>query len=276
MNELIYSFLNQLKQKNIPNPELDLRILIKECLIQKKDISLSNVEIKNLNLNYLKKIVSKRLNRVPISKIIKKKNFWKSEFFVNYSVLDPRPETELIIEEVLNNIENRNKRYKILDIGTGSGCLAISLAQELKNSDITAIDISKSAIKVAEKNVNLHKLNNRIKLQLSDFKNIKSKFDIIISNPPYINYEQYKELQLEVRKYEPKIALLGGKNGLKFYKMFAKKIEKNMYKNSLFICEIGHSQLDDCIKIFSKTNLILKNITKDLHKIDRTLTFFNI
>ncbi len=276
MNELIYSFLNQLKQKNIPNPELDLRILIKECLIQKKDISLSNVEIKNLNLNYLKKIVSKRLNRVPISKIIKKKNFWKSEFFVNYSVLDPRPETELIIEEVLNNIENRNKRYKILDIGTGSGCLAISLAQELKNSDITAIDISKSAIKVAEKNVNLHKLNNRIKLQLSDFKNIKSKFDIIISNPPYINYEQYKELQLEVRKYEPKIALLGGKDGLKFYKLFAKKIEKNMNKNSLFVCEIGYKQVDSCKKIFSKTNLILKNVTKDLQEIDRTLTFFNI
>ena len=276
MNDLIYSYLKQLKQKNIPNPELDLRILIKESLFEKKDITLSNVEIKNINLNFFKKLINKRLNRVPISKIIKKKDFWKSEFFVNSSVLDPRPETEFIIEEVLNNIKNKNKDYKILDIGTGSGCLAISLAQELKNSNITAIDISKRALKVAEKNIISHKLSNRIKLKLLDFKNIKSKFDIIISNPPYINHKEYKELQLEVRKYEPKIALLGGKNGLKFYKMFAKKIEKNMYKNSLFICEIGHSQLDDCIKIFSKTNLILKNITKDLHKIDRTLTFFNI
>ena len=276
MNDLIYSYLNQLKQKEIPNPELDLRILIKESLFEKKDVSLSNVELKNINLNSLQKLINKRLKRAPISKIIKKKNFWKSEFFVNSSVLDPRPETELIIEEVLNNIENKDKDYKILDIGTGSGCIAISLAEELKNSNITAIDISKRALKVAEKNINLHRLNNRIKLNLLDIKNIKSKFDFIISNPPYINHKQYKELQLEVRKYEPKIALLGGKNGLKFYKMFAKKIEKNMYKNSLFICEIGHSQLDDCIKIFSKTNLILKNITKDLHKIDRTLTFFNI
>ena len=276
MNDLIYSYLKQLKQKNISNPELDLRILIKESLFEKKDITLSNVEIKNINLNFLKKLINKRLNRVPISKIIKKKDFWKSEFFVNSSVLDPRPETEFIIEEVLNNIENKNKDYKILDIGTGSGCLAISLAQELKNSNITAIDISKRALKVAEKNITSHKLSNRIKLKLLDFKNIKSKFDIIISNPPYINHNQYKQLQLEVRKYEPKIALLGGKNGLKFYKLFAKKIEKNMNKNSFFILEIGHSQLDDCIKIFSKTNLILKKITKDLQKIDRTLTFFNI
>ena len=276
MNNLIYSYLNQLKHKNIPNPELDLRILIKESLFEKKDISLSNVEIKNINLNFLKKLINKRLNREPISKIIKKKYFWKSEFFVNSSVLDPRPETELIIQEVLNNIENKDKDYKILDIGTGSGCLAISLAQELKNSNIIGIDVSKRALKVAEENVNLHRLNDRIKLKLLDVKNIKSKFDIIISNPPYVNHKQYEELQLEVRRYEPKIALLGGESGLKFYKLFAKKIEKNMNKNSFFICEIGHSQLDDCIKIFSKTNLILKKITKDLQKIDRTLTFFNI
>ncbi len=276
MNELINSFLNQLKKKNIPNPEIDLRILIKESLIEKKDVSLSNIEINNLNLNYFNKLINKRLNREPISKIINKKYFWKSEFFVNSSVLDPRPETELIIEEVLKNIRNKNENFNILDIGTGSGCLAISLAQELKNSNITAIDVSKKAIKVAEKNINIHKLNDRIKLKLSDFKNIKSKFDIIISNPPYINYNQYEKLQPEVRKYEPKIALIGGEDGLEFYRLFAKKIEKNMNKNSIFICEIGHCQLEACKKIFSKSNLILKNVTKDLQKIDRTLTFFNI
>ena len=191
-------------------------------------------------------------------------------------MLDPRPETELIIEEVLNNIEDKNKPLKILDIGTGSGCLAISLAKELKNSKITAIDISKKAINVATENIKLHNCNKQVKVKLSNLQNIKSKYDIIISNPPYIRESEYKDLQVEIKKYEPKIALLGGKDGLKFYKLFAERIEKNMNKNSLLIFEIGHNQLRPCIEIFKNTNLILKKISKDIHKIDRSLTFLKI
>ena len=276
MNEIINFNLLKLKEENIPNPELDLRILLKEASYNKKDIVLSNLNMQNIDVNYFNSLISKRLKREPISKILKKKYFWKSEFFVNSDVLDPRPESELIVEEVLNNITNREKEFKILDIGTGSGCLSISIAKELKNSKITAIDISEKAIKVAKKNIELHNLNNQILLKISDFENIKDKYDIIISNPPYIDENEYKNLQLEIRKFEPQIALLGGKDGLKFYRLFAQKLEKNMNKNSIFICEIGYQQLNSCKKIFSKTNLVLKKITKDMQKIDRTLTFLKI
>ncbi len=276
MNNLLKSSFLKLKQLNIPNPELDLKILLRHASYTKKEIILSNLKTKDIDLSYFNLLLTKRLNFEPISKIIKKKYFWKSEFYVNSDVLDPRPETELIIEEVLNNIKDKNKPLKILDIGTGSGCLAVSIAKELKNSKITAIDISSKAINVAKENIKLNSCDKQVKTKLSNLQNIKSKYDIIISNPPYIKESEYKDLQVEIKKYEPKIALLGGKDGLKFYKLFAHRIEKNMNKNSLLIFEIGHNQLSPCVEIFKNTNLILKKISKDIHKIDRTLTFLKI
>ena len=276
MNKLLNSSLSMLKEKRIPNPELDLRILLRHAAKTNKDIILSNFESKDIDIDYFNSLILKRLNNEPISKIIKKKFFWKHEFFVNSNVLDPRPDTELIIEEVLNNVKNRNKKLKILDIGTGSGCIAISLAKELKNSEVMAIDISKRALKVAEKNIKFYNLNNQIDLRLSKFEKIKNKFDIIVSNPPYVSENEYKNLGLEIRNFEPKLALVGGKDGLKFYRFFAKKIEKIMKNNSFFICEIGDNQSLLCQKIFKNSKLILKKVSKDIQKIDRTLTFLKI
>ena len=276
MNDLLNKSILKLKNKNIPNPELDLKLLLQEASFSKKEIILSNLKIEDINLKYFDTLISKRLNRKPISKIIKKKYFWKSAFYVNSYVLDPRPETELIIEEVLYNIKDKNQKLKILDIGTGSGCIAISLASEFKNSKITAIDISKNAIAVAKKNVKLHNLTNQITIKRLRLGNLTQKFDIIISNPPYINQKEYKKLQPEVKKFEPRVALFGGKDGLKFYRLFAKEIEKRMKKKSIFICEIGHNQLSSCKKIFNNSNLSLKKISKDINNIDRTLTFFKI
>ncbi|MDC2992513.1 peptide chain release factor N(5)-glutamine methyltransferase [Pelagibacteraceae bacterium] len=276
MNEIIANTLLKFKKKNFKNPYLDLKILLREASSKKNDIILSNLNIKDIDIKYFNLLIEKRLKRIPISKIIKKKNFWKSEFFVNYDVLDPRPESELIIEEVLNNIKDKNKKFKILDIGTGSGCLAISIAKELKNSKITAIDISGKAIMVAKKNIETYNLNNQIRLLNSDIDKIKDKYDFIISNPPYIKEYDYERLKLEIKKYEPKIALVGGEDGLKFYKLFAKIIGKIMKKNSFFICEIGYGQAEQCKRIFNNSNLSLIKITKDLQKIDRTLTFSKI
>ena len=276
MNDFLNKSILKLKNKNIPNPELDLKLLLQEASFSKKEIILSNLKIEDINLKYLDTLISKRLSRKPISKIIKKKYFWKSAFYVNSYVLDPRPETELIIEEVLYNIKDKNQKLKILDVGTGSGCLAISLANEFKNSKITAIDISKNAIEVAKKNVKLHNLSNQITIKRLKLADLRQKFDIIISNPPYINQKEYNKLQPEIKKFEPRVALIGGKDGLRFYRLFAKEIETKMKKKSIFICEIGHKQLSSCKKIFSNSKLILKKISKDINKIDRTLTFFKI
>ena len=253
-----------------------MKLLLQEASCKKKEIILSNLNIDDIDINYFNLLISKRLNREPVSKILKRKYFWKNQFFVNSDVLDPRPESELIIEEVLKNINDRDKSLKILDVGTGSGCLAISLAKELKNSKVTAIDVSQKALAVAKKNVKLHNMGNQIEIKNRRIENIKNKFDIIISNPPYINENEYRNLQVEIRNFEPKVALLGGEDGLKFYRLFAENVERIMNKNSIFICEIGSSQLNSCKSIFSKTNLILKKISKDLQNIDRTLTFLKI
>ena len=276
MNNLVYLSLQKLRDKKIYNPELDLRILLNHSSKIKKQIFLNNLNINDIDIDYFNSLLQKRLNYEPISKIIKKKNFWKYDFFVNSNVLDPRPETELIIEEVLRNIKDRKKQYKILDIGTGSGCLAICLAKELTNSKITAIDISKTAINVAKKNIKLKKLEHQIDLKLIDINKIKDRYDIIVSNPPYLTECEYKKAQEEIKNFEPKVALVGGADGLQIYRILSKKIDYIMTNNSYFVCEIGKGQLDSIKDIFQNTNLILKKISKDLNKIDRTLTFFKI
>ena len=276
MNNLVYLSLQKLRDKKIYNPELDLRILLNHSSKIKKQIFLNNFNINDIDIDYFNSLLQKRLNYEPISKIIKKKNFWKYDFFVNSNVLDPRPETELIIEEVLRNIKDRKKQYKILDIGTGSGCLAICLAKELTNSKITAIDISKTAINVAKKNIKLKKLEHQIDLKLIDINKIKDRYDIIVSNPPYLTECEYEKAQEEIKNFEPKVALVGGLDGLQIYRILSKKIDYIMTNNSYFVCEIGKGQLDSIKDIFQNTNLILKKISKDLNKIDRTLTFFKI
>ncbi len=276
MNNLVYLSLQKLRDKKIYNPELDLRILLNHSSKIKKQIFLNNLNINDIDIDYFNSLLQKRLNYEPISKIIQKKNFWKYDFFVNSNVLDPRPETELIIEEVLRNIKDRKKQYKILDIGTGSGCLAICLAKELTNSKITAIDISKRAINVAKKNIKLKKLEHQIDLKLIDINKIKDKYDIIVSNPPYLTECEYEKAQEEIKNFEPKVALVGGADGLQIYRILSKIIDYIMANNSYFVCEIGKGQLDSIKDIFQNTNLILKKTSKDLNKIDRTLTFFKI
>ncbi len=276
MNKLIISSLLALTQKKIPNPELDLRLLLQHASKNNKSIILSNTNIEDINMKYFNSLLEKRLKNQPISKIIKKKYFWKSEFYVDTNVLDPRPETEFIVEQLLNQIKDKNKKLKILDIGTGSGCLAISIAKEYCNSKITAIDISSKALKVAKKNISLHNVSKQIELKLTNFDDIQSKFDVIVSNPPYLTLDDYKNSQIEIRKFEPKIALLGGNDGLKFYKLFSKKIHKIMKNNSILILEIGSNQYAPCLSIFKNSKLKLKKVTKDFQNIDRTLTFIKI
>ena len=276
MNELIKESLIKLKQKNIINPELDLRVLLKHASKKNDEIFLSNLNLKDINIVKFKSFLKKRINREPISKIINNKSFWKNNFYVNNFVLDPRPETELIIEEALNIYRNKNLKLKILDIGTGSGCIAISLAKEFKNASITAIDISKEALEVAEKNLKIHNCYNQIQLKMIDFKNINSKFDLIVSNPPYLTNEQFNNADPEVKNFEPKIALVGGDDGLKFYREYSNILHNLMNKKAYFVCEIGINQTQDCKEIFQNSGLHLFNIVHDLQGIERILSFSKI
>ena len=276
MNELIKESLIKLKQINIINPELDLRLLLKHSSKKNNDIILSNINLKDINIVKFKSILQKRINRQPIAKIINNKSFWKNDFYVNNFVLDPRPETELIIQEVLNIYKNKNLKLKILDIGTGSGCIAISLAKEFTKSFITAIDISQEALQVANKNLKIHNCDNQIQLKMIDFKDINSKFDLIVSNPPYLTNNQFKKTDPEVRNFEPKLALVGGDDGLKFYREYSNNLHKIMNKNAYFVCEIGINQRKDCEDIFKNSGLYLNKIVNDLQGIERILSFSKI
>ena len=276
MNDLIFDSLKKLKDARISDPELDLRILLNHCSIEKKNLILSDFNIKYIDLINFKNLLSERLERRSIAKIINKKYFWKYHFYVDDNVLDPRPETELIIEEIIKNIKDKNEKIKVLDFGTGSACIAISIAKEYPNSKIIALDKSKKALDVAKKNIEFYNLSNQINLVNLSITKINEKFDLIVSNPPYLSEDQYNKTEDEIKKFEPKIALLGGEDGLKFYKMFAKNLPKIMAKKSFFICEIGHKQYNSCKKIFENSNLKLIKSTRDLQKIVRTLTFSKI
>ena len=273
MNDFIISSLEKLKKKNIPNAEIDLRVLLNYSKYSKNEIILSNFDLDQINIDLFNKVLDRRLSKEPISKIINKKNFWKDEFYVNEFVLDPRPETEGIVEESIKLIKNKNSNIKILDIGTGSGALAISLAREFINASIMAIDISEEAIKVANLNINNKKLNNQIQLRKTTLDNIDKKFDLIVSNPPYLTKKEIKNISYEIKNYEPLIALDGGDDGLNFYRDFSKKINKIMNVNSYLLLEIGEGQLKDCIDIFSLSGLNFHKKAQDLQKKDRILIY---
>lgn len=273
MNDFIISSLEKLKKKNIPNAEIDLRVLLNYSKYSKNEIILSNFDLDQINIDLFNKVLDRRLSKEPISKIINKKNFWKDEFYVNEFVLDPRPETEGIVEESIKLIKNKNSNIKILDIGTGSGALAISLAREFINANIMAIDISEEAIKVANLNIKNKKLNNQIQLRKTTLDNINEKFDLIVSNPPYLTKKEIKNISYEIKNYEPLIALDGGEDGLNFYRDFSKKINKIMNVNSYLLVEIGEEQLKDCIDIFSLSGLNFHKKAQDLQKKDRILIY---
>ena len=199
-----------------------------------------------------KKLLIRRKQKEPIAYIFKKKDFWKQSFFVNKDVLIPRPETEIIVEEVLKlTHENSSKRF--LDVGTGSGCLILSILKERPNSFGTAIDICKKAIKIALFNAKMHHLENKIKfININIDKFTNNKYDFIFSNPPYIDDIKYKRLEINVKQFEPKIALKAGTDGLKIIKKLIFKSKELLKKNGKLVFEIGEHQ-EEKIKKFLRS-----------------------
>jgi len=270
MNDFLKNHLNILK-KNFTNPDLELRIMLSNCSIKKKKIFLSNFNIDDINLIKFTKVFQRRVNREPISKIFNKKSFWKYDFFVNKDVLDPRPETELIIEKILDFYPDKNKPLKFLDMCTGSGCIAISLAKEYLKATIDATDISYEALKVAKKNatkLNCSKQINFIKC------NLVSKiqpYDIVISNPPYLSNLEYKNTAHEIQLFEPKKALVAAKEGFYFYHKIANILPNLLENKCMGFLEIGSKQAEKVKDIFSVGNLYSLKIAKDIHNLDRLL-----
>ena len=248
-----------------------LNLSLSELILKKNITEKEQVEIN--------RAIAKRLKGIPIQKIFKKAYFYGNTFFVNNNVLCPRPETELLVEEVLENIkfaknnekitknkQKTSKKLKILDLCTGSGCIAISIKKN-SNEDIFASDISKKALYVARKNAK--NSDAKIRFLESDlFEKINQKFDIIVSNPPYIKSSDIQNLDTEVKNYDPILALDGGEDGLVFYKKIASQAKTYLNKNGTIILEVGYNQASD-VKFLFEQNGFDCEIKKDYNNIER-------
>jgi release factor glutamine methyltransferase len=265
--------INILKKNKIPNPHLDTEILLSNLIKRdKKHIILNPKELLNSEqLEKFKCLIERRKKGEPIAYLINKKEFWKDEFFVNKDVLIPRPDTELIIEQVLK-IYTKDERLQVLDIGTGSGCILLSILKERPNFYGTGIDISKKSINVSKFNAKQLNLMNRVKFFDSSVDNFKiGKYDLIVSNPPYIEQLNLKYLEKDVVNFEPKLALSGGLDGFSKIRKVINKAGNLIKKNGKFILEIGFNQKNKVKKILKEEGFYVNKAIKDYGNNDRCI-----
>ena len=273
----IYDALNHgtyvLKKNEISKPQLDSEILLSSLIKKDKKYIILNPKkiLKTEVLNSFKNLIQRRKLGEPIAYLTKKKEFWNDEFYVNKDVLIPRPDTEIIVEQVLK-LYSKNSQFQILDVGTGCGCLLLSILKERPNFYGTGVDISKKTIEISKFNANKLNLNNRVKFVHSCIDNFNvGKYDVIVSNPPYIKLLDIKYLEREVVSFEPKLALKGGFDGFSLIRKVIKKTNNLIKKNGKLILEIGYDQKNKTKEILKKEGFYINKSIKDYGNNDRCI-----
>ena len=273
IQETINKAAKVLKESNIKTPHLDSELLLSKVLKKDRRYILLNSK-KILSRKYLinfTNLICRRKKGEPVAYLTNFKEFWKQKYFVNKDVLIPRPDTEHLIEEVIKYTYEDSKLH-ILDIGTGSGCILLSILRERKKFNGTGIDISKKSINISRYNAKKLKLNNRTKFYVSDVDNfLIGKYDIVISNPPYIENLSLKYLDRDVINFEPKLALDGGKDGFSEIIKVINKSSALIKKNGIFILEIGYNQKNKAIQMLKNKGFYIKKVLKDYGKNDRCI-----
>ena len=262
-----------LKNNNIPNPALDSEILLSKSINKdKKYIILNSKEVLNSKqLDSFINYINRRKNGEPIAYLTNKKEFWKDEFYVNKNVLIPRPDTEMIIEQVIKTYSERSQ-LQVLDIGTGSGCILLSIIKERPNSYGTGIDISRKSINISKINAKQLNLTNRVKFIHSSVDNFNiGKYDLVVSNPPYIELLNLKYLEKDIASFEPKLALSGGFDGYSKIKKVISKASILIKKKGKFILEIGFNQKNKVKKILKEEGFYVNKTIKDYGNNDRCI-----
>ena len=257
---------------NIISAKLDSEILMSQAIRKNKKFIILNSHkvIKKRDLDYFDNLIQERAKSKPIAQIIKKKDFWKYEFIVNNNVLIPRPDTEILIEQALKLVKNKN-RLQILDIGIGSGCILMSILKEKKNFIGTGIDISNKSLQISKVNGQKLRINNRLRLFKSNIDNFNTgKYDLIVSNPPYIKKSNLKCLEKDIG-FEPKQALDGGLDGLSEIRKVINKSSELIKRSGHFIIEIGFDQKNKVKKILRDKGFYIKKTVKDLSNHDRCI-----
>ena len=262
-----------LRDKFIPNSQLDSEILMAKIINKDRNYILLNSEypINKDDLSKFYKLIKKRSKGKPVAYLTKKKFFWNSEFFITDDVLIPRPDTELIVENALK-LTKQNNKINVLEIGVGSGCILLSILKERENFYGTGIDISKKCINISKMNANNLKVSSRLKLYETNVDKFNlGKYDLVVSNPPYIKKHKIKYLERDVAKFEPIQALDGGLDGLSEIRKVIKKSSELIKRNGKFILEIGFDQKNKVIKLLIEEGFYINCTKKDLANNDRCI-----
>ena len=262
-----------LKKKNIKSALLDSEILMSKVLKQDRSKIILNLnrQLNNKDYKLFRELIISRSKNKPIAYLIGKKSFWKYEFEINDKVLIPRPDTELIIEQVLKIYKNKHN-INFLEIGVGSGCIILTILKEKKFFSGKGVDLSKDSIKICEKNAYKLNVSNRLKLFKSDIDNFNlGKYDLIVSNPPYIKKFDLKNLDKDILNYEPKLALDGGLDGLSEIRKVIKTSSELIKLNGKLILEIAHDQKKMVKKILNDYGFYINKVAKDLANNNRCI-----
>ena len=275
----------KLRNIGIETANLDCRLLLSkslnscELLYNHQNILVSQNEVEKFQ-----SLVQQRLNGKPVSRIINRRNFWKKEFELNDDTLDPRSDSETLIESTLEQFRDKLQFLKILDLGSGTGCLGLSLLDEYPKSEASFFDISLQSLQMVKKNahnlglskrskyINLSWKTNYWDIELLTIEN-NIKYDVIVSNPPYISTDIIKTLKKEVKKHDPFVALNGGKDGLDAYRTIIPKLRNIVKLHGKIFLEIGKGQENYVTKIAKKHGLFPKEYKKDLSGVTRVIIF---
>ena len=263
----------KLQMSNINSSLLDSEILISKAIRKDRKFVILNLdqEIKKKNYDYFYELINERARGKPIAYLIGKKDFWKYEFIINENVLVPRPDTEIIVDKVLKIFKNKSK-INFLDIGVGSGCILLSILREKKNFMGTGIDLSKESLEICKINADKLGVKNRTKLIKSDIDNfVYGKYDLIISNPPYIKKLDLKYLEKDIINFEPKIALDGGLEGISEIRKVINKSSELIKIGGKLILEIAFDQKKEVLKLLKNKGFYINKVLKDLAKNDRCI-----
>ena len=274
IKEIIIRYSKELEEIS-PTPRLDVETLLQKALgvdrlyiLLNLDKDLSEDEEKTFN-----KFIEERLNNRPIAYIVGNREFMGLDFYVQEGVLIPRPDTEVLVEEVIEIAKDKGE-IDILDIGTGSGAITVSLAKYLENAKLTSVDISEIALEISKKNAISNNVEDRINFVKSDLfssLNKNQKFDIIVSNPPYIKREVIDTLDKQVKDFEPYNALEGGIDGLDFYRAITTQAKDYLKEGGVLAYEVGHDQSEDVSKLMEMDGYTNIYTRKDLQQIDRVV-----
>ena len=270
VQELLTASQAKLRECGISDPVRDARLLLADCLeLRTQNLNLlDNSCISEIKISKFWRMINERCKRKPVSKILGYRSFWGRDFEINENVLDPRGDTETLIELILDcNFEN------MLELGTGSGAIAITILAERPEVTCVATDISQYALNTARTNSKRHGVQSRLKLLYSNwFDKISGSFDIIVSNPPYISSEEYAQLSAEVLKYDPKISLTLGGDGLEAYREILSQALEKLSKNGHIFLEIGYTQANAVGHLFKEAGFQQIKVHKDLGSRDRVIS----